>query len=769
MRNKIKELVKIVKIELIICIAVPIMTAVLLGLGQSQTMSKDLFYMLLMGLFCVLAYGVIKMYFKLKSNDVIVSEENLNKPKSTKYRIFVFIAAVILPLVGLSVNSDFLRFSGGVIADFSSPWFYIIAVLNGVIMLFDIKDSKLSLLLFYLKIVGFTYISYFTIVFIPLIPLGFIGIILYGLGLLIFIPATVFITELFQILQDIRRLKPKFDRSIIAVIIIGFVTLPTILAVNFYIDKVNFNNAMRYLSAEAGEMPAVSISRLSRAMSHMDAALDTRSRRAPITLFGDDNIPIISAYYQNTVFENKLLAPDTMQKMSVIFFGVDNEQPINAETNRTLYVDLVNASTRAEYDSELGIYKTWVDLEITNNSGRRLAEYKTQFTLPDGCFIKDYYLYVGNERKQGILTDKRAALIVYNNILRTPKDPGIIYYTADNQIELRVYPFSAGETRKTGFWVWHSQSERLSIDGVEIELRADMAITEPISLSGVSFVPASYKEQLPALERSPRYYFVIDASENSPYNEHIYKINDYLEKTGIDNAAIYAASYRVYANAVRPVRQEGGFNLPLAMEMIFNDIEHGFYPIIIAVSDNLNKSPTFQKNDLAKRFPDSEYYYNLGYDLSLTPYSFADNKRHDTVNEPIISSALNYNGLAVSDNGRGETILHGELGGYTDNAYHNAFILQGKCSDYSNDSGTQIDLIRQSFRQRLLTKYTGFIVVETKEQENDLMELQARFMNEGGEVPAVAVVMSEPGGLAWVVFGLVFVVVVVVRRRGVWG
>jgi len=759
--KKIEEFIAIVRIELIICIAVPFITAVLLS--QSQTLSNDIFYMSMVGLFCILTYGLIKMYFKLKKKDVIVSEENLNKPKSTNYRVFVFITAIILPLAGLSLNNDFVLMSmgdGGIFGDFSSPWFFIIAVLNGAIMLIDIKENKQSLALFYLKIVGFTYISYFTIVFIQLIPIGFYGIVFYGLGLLIFVPVTVFITEVFQILQDIRKLKIKFKKSIVAVIILGIMTLPAILAANFYIDKVNFNNAMSYLSADSMKMPAVSISRLNRAMAFMGNSLNTR--RNAFDSFSGKHIPIISTYYQNVVLENKLLAPDTMQRMSVIFSGADNDQPINAESNRSLNVDLINASTTAEYDRELGIYKTWVDLEIRNNSDQRLAEYKTDFILPDGCFIKDYYLHVGNERRQGILTDKRAALIIYNNILRTPKDPGIIYYKGDNQIELRVYPFSAGEVRKTGFLVWHSQAEVINIDGRPINLYADVSISEPINIPGVSFIPASYKKNLTALQRSPKYYFVIDASENSLYNEHILKINDYLERTKIDKAKVYAASYKVYDSVDRSIKKEGGFNLPLAMEMIFNDVEDGYYPVIIAVSDNLNKSPNFKRNDLAKRFPESGYYYNLGYDLSLTPYSFSDNKRHDSVKTPIISDALDYNGHAVSDNGRSETILHGEFNGYTDNDYHNTFILQGKCSDYNNDNNIQIDLIRQSFRQRLLTKYTSFIVLETKQQENDLMELQARFMNEDNET-APAVMMSEPGFLICIVTSLLLIMVI--KRR----
>jgi len=60
----------------------------------------------------------------------------------------------------------------------------------------------------------------------------------------------------------------------------------------------------------------------------------------------------------------------------------------------------------------------------------------------------------------------------------------------------------------------------------------------------------------------------------------------------------------------------------------------------------------------------------------------------------------------------------------------------------------QIELVRDSFRQRLLTKYTAFTVLETKEQERELLELQAKFLT-GGAADSPAVMMDEPGLLIY--------------------
>jgi len=292
----------------------------------------------------------------------------------------------------------------------------------------------------------------------------------------------------------------------------------------FNLDKANFNNALTYLSADSSKTPPVNIKRLGATLAHA-----TETGEESWSLFnGGTDTPIISRFYRIAVLDNKMLSPDTSQKLSKIFFGASNDQPINSGTDRSLDVSLLKATTSTEFDEESGIYKTWVDLEIRNNGGNFFAEYKTEFTLPDGCFIKDYYLYVGQERKQGLLTDKRAALITYNNIIRTPRDPGLLCYKSDNTIELRVYPFDSHQIRKTGFLIWHSQSEVIIIDGQEISLTAVKSIAAPIDMPGISFVPAACKSSLPPLLRTPKYYFIIDASSNSPYEEHLKKVSAYI-------------------------------------------------------------------------------------------------------------------------------------------------------------------------------------------------------------------------------------------------
>jgi len=176
----------------------------------------------------------------------------------------------------------------------------------------------------------------------------------------------------------------------------------------------------------------------------------------------------------------------------VINMSKGNSTALITETwtpsNRVVLTDL---TTKTVYDSDLGAYKTWVDLALYNNSSAGNREYMAQFLLPKGCFIIDYYLYVFDERKEGLLTDKRAASTIYEREVRRNVDPGIIYYENDDTIALKVYPFGPNEVRKTGFLVMHNESFNLDIDGRHVKITAKNAVETPIDLQGVSYVPAS--------------------------------------------------------------------------------------------------------------------------------------------------------------------------------------------------------------------------------------------------------------------------------------
>src|SRR5690606_27434010 len=116
-----------------------------------------------------------------------------------------------------------------------------------------------------------------------------------------------------------------------------------------------------------------------------------------------------------------------------------------------------------------GYWESQVALEMQNPSDR-WEEYSTQFRLPAGSWVSDYYLYLGDVKEPGLLVERKSALWVYDQITSARKDPGLLRYLSNGELELRVFPFTGKQSRKTGFTLIHKKPFTLSIDGQELPL-----------------------------------------------------------------------------------------------------------------------------------------------------------------------------------------------------------------------------------------------------------------------------------------------------------
>lgn len=707
--------------------------------------------------------------------------------------IVIFIIAIVMPQVGLGVNLANYNMFG----DFSSPWYFILAAINGLVMLPVVKRKWLSLPMLFIKLCGFAYILYFFLTFIPLMPIGFIGILAAGLGLLIFVPFFVLLLEILQIIDDVNLLRKRRHGAAIALVMVaGLLTIPAVFTANAYIDRVNYNHAQAYMDPAGAQQYDVDTARLGKTILRADTYIDALSSRGGgWGSYSTESTALLNRAYNRIVFKDRIMSRESLGRMAALF--LDWQDSIWAQTglvsgfldsatDSSSPVLLTDVRTETAYDAQARVYKTWVHLNLTNTNAEAFGneEYATQFTLPEGCFINDYYLDVGGTRKYGMLTDKRAALISYQSVVRRAQDPGLLYYTALNTVELRVFPFNGYETRETGFCVMHSQPAELTIDGNTIKLEAPAASAQPLDMGSVRFVPAAYKQNLTPVTRQAQYYFVVDTSRNSPVYEHLEKINDYTVRHGIQEAQVIFAGYKTYAVKLSELPSEilpgqslyiggqhievkGGFNLGAAMyHAMQNELQSGTdsFPIIIGVSDNLPSA--YMPGNLTQYtcFPESAYYYNLNYDASLTPYRFAGNQRlPQDVREPIIEQVLRYGDSVVSAQPVSETIYIPNTDpnaiAYGTQEYRNAFLLTQK----SILQGQDLDVVRDSFRQKLLAPGTAFIVLETQQQEADLLSIQENIMNGGAaEVPTVS--MAEPMDLLFAL-GVTVLLLIFARLR----
>ena len=262
------------------------------------------------------------------------------------------------------------------------------------------------------------------------------------------------------------------------------------------IDRANYNKALAVIQSDvaAAKPESVNRTRLIRTINNMNdeyGSLGNGASRIWILdgrtiggAWGAQDLPFIDQLYASIVYGQLPLGVAEIEKLNETFFrGSESVPRMYAWGIQQEKYNLVAHDVRTQFDAENGVYKSWVDLQIqyTGGSGRRSSvffdsrlpssrEFSAEFDFPEGNFITDYYLYVGHENKQGILSEKRAAQLIYKQIVNRAQDPGIVSYSGDGKISLKVFPFADGEIRKTGFQVMHIEPLVLNILGQEISL-----------------------------------------------------------------------------------------------------------------------------------------------------------------------------------------------------------------------------------------------------------------------------------------------------------
>ena len=703
------------------------------------------------------------------------------RKRSTGYQIMIALIALLLPLGCLFLNT---RFTGAVLGDFSSPWFYVLAAVNGIAMLVPAKGKRTVMAALFFKSMGFLYVFYFVVVLMKLIPVV-LATFYYLVPLLALTPAVLFIAEMFQIMDDFKFLKQHHKtRSTAAVFACGMAFLCAAFWGGCYVQKVNFDKALCYLYDQEQEYPPVNIPLLKTTLANV-SPLRGRNVR---DLFSEDwrgtPAPILTDIYHSIVAGGNTLSEDAYDNLTRIFWPEAARSrprsvqaaPAAKETERVKITDI---QTETSLDESTNTYKTWIHLQLENNTDRTNQEYAVIFALPDGVFVTDYYLDVNGERKPGIVSERSAAQRIYERIVSQSRDPGIIYYEQENWVTLKVFPFGAHERRNTGFMLMHKQSEAIQIAGHGIALEGGEPAA-PIVAGDVCFMPASCKPGLrKKSQRTPRYYFIADISRPAPKDdgsrepEEVYSLIDaYAQSNGIAGADVFLTACDVQMADLSRMEAgygEGGFNMALAMRKIYREArEHpDSYPVILVATADIYRSTVADHRNFIRDYPESAFYYWLQDEHTLVPYRFAGNAEGKPTGKPLPPQVLVYDGFFLKDDGQNEisyrrTAEFAEVPS-DDDPYINALLLNGMIEKAATQAQI-IETVKAGISQRVLTKNTAFIVLETGEQEELLRRRNQDFL-EGKVMGALPARMSEPGLIAAILLAALLLAVLRLRRR----
>ncbi len=717
--------------------------------------------------------------------------------------------STLLPLLGLAVNNGFLFDTfgvkeSGVFGDFNNFWFYGIAVLNGIfICLPNLKNEKYRLSLFIARSITFAYTFYFFLVFLPFLPLSVVAVIAVGAGFLMLTPLVLFIIHINELSNDFKFLKTFFDNNLLKFIsVFSFMLIPLFITIAYINDKNTLNETLDYLySPDYSKDYKINKSSLERTLKlikqHKDRGRD---------IIFDKQIPYLSSYFNWIVLDNLTLSDTKINNIEGVFFGKTPFR-FRHDNIRNSNVEITKIKSNTRYDKIRNTWITWVDMEITNkDTNRRVSEYATTIELPTGCWISDYYLYVGNKKEMGILAEKKSAMWIFSQIRNQNKDPGILYYMTGNKVAFRIFPFLENEVRKTGIEFIHKNPFLLKIDkNNTVELgsfkkRKKVRISKNIN-KDIDYVSGNEKIFLPKVTRQAYYHFIIDISKKNKgeYDKTITKIERLLNKKIISSQNAKISYVNTYTNTFemnekwkdiyKEQTYEGGFYLERAIKKVLFDSYNAktkSYPVIVVVSNNLEES-IIEKDfsDFKITFPEKDLFYRLNNNDELEAHSLTNDPKFalsDTLN-------LNFNHIVLAypnksnptaylpNNNEASIILRNKFFDIDDTQiikknWESALLMQSKWLSqtlYPQTSNKEwLKMVRYSFMSKIMNPVTSYIVVENEAQKAMLKRKQEQVLygNKSLDVGEDASRMTEPNLIVLAVLLLLILFYIKKRKKG---
>ncbi|MCB2408142.1 MSEP-CTERM sorting domain-containing protein [Hymenobacter lucidus] len=688
--------------------------------------------------------------------------------------------SLVLPMLGLLVNNGFLlgnMFGGsgshdrGVFGNFNSPWFYALAVLNGLLLcLPDSPDRWRRLAVFLGRSVLFGYTFYFFIVFLPFLPLSILAVILIGAGFLMLAPLLLLVLHVHELAADLEFLTGFFARRWLrAGLVAGGLTLPLIITGQYLHNRWVLHEALDYrYTPDYTRRYHLDEQALARTLNvikqHKERAND----------FSSSHVPYLSMYFNWLVLDNLTLSDDKITSLEQLFLGAaqepeyeqpqwqrfaGNERPGNASGRPAL----TSLTTRSRYDARQQAWVSWLDLTVANTDARLSnGEYSTSLELPVGCWVGDYYLDINGRREPGVLAEKRTAAWVYAQILNENqnRDPGLLSYLDARHVSLRVFPVAGNVARTTGIQLLHKEPVRLTVDGRTVLLGDSSAqpLARPVATpdQAVVYVSAAAKKALPLVQRKPYYHFLLDASAGQGNGKAAYaaRINRHFAQEAATAQARFTL-VDAYATPVAPTEKwqeqlarhesTGGFYLDGALRQLLfkaRQSSAATYPLIAVVTDSLHKAILGQNlAELSSAYPETDQFYVLGADDSLAVHSLRSNSRAGQMatSQPVLpvpvrawpdvahvraylpddesaDIVLNEQQVALPQPGAGTSrwqmglLLHG---------YQQWQAFHPEATDEQ-----RVPFVQASFRAGILTPFTAYLALENEAQKAALRRKQ---------------------------------------------
>ncbi|MBL7980621.1 MAG: MSEP-CTERM sorting domain-containing protein [Flavobacteriales bacterium] len=706
------------------------------------------------------------------------------------------VVALVLPLLGLFIHN--VGFGGvtsearGIFGNLSHWSFYVIALLNGAVVVWPSStDHRLRFIQFILRSIGFTYVLYFFVLFVPWVPLSVIAIIAFGLGFLLLAPVLLVLVQGKQLADDARHLRSHHGTgTIVLTFMLALCVIPGAVTVRYLHHRAVLHEALQYVYHADPAKPVtnpIDAVALRAVLDQVDANQERWSSKSAT--------PFLTPYYNRIVLDNLTLGRRKHDELRLIFL---NEPPrYESEFRRTpppSNVRLDSALAKSRFDAEQQVWRTWVHLQMTN-LGPANSEFVTRFQLPDGAWISDTYLTIAGERVPGILAEKKAAEWVYQQIVNVQRDPSILRYLAPGELEYRVFPFADTEVRTAGIEVLHREPFLIDLSGQQVLLgdtsTTALTVVTTTPDGAVTYVPQHVKTGLTRVRRKPVFHMVLDATERwrAERDRLIAEVDAFVDEHRIDPDSMIVHLCDAYDKQVtwneegkesfRHHVGNGGFFSDRVMRRILVENCAKAVPttpiIVLGTGGPSYASESYgilldDLDDVATCLPEGASFIVLGQEgngtrSSFTPPYPALNSNWLTIEVPEVLAwpdARAPTAYLKADSAASIVVDPERLTPLLDlreRQWMDMLGLEGHWRRYmmhgESPSATWLGLVRGSFQAQVLMPPTAWMCLESDAQRETLMRKQRETLSAdpGLDVDEDTMSMSEPG-LWWLLLAL---------------
>ncbi len=420
--------------------------------------------------------------------------------------------SLALPLAGIGLCALMPQTSmfDGYLDFVLHPALIVLVILSGLSLCApDLKPAPLRLAQACIRSALFCASAYIALVFLPLTPAIPFAAFFFGAGLLLALPTLNLICHFSAIRSDILFLRMRYRPIVLAAALVpSFLILPSIIAGRAFLDAANLKAALSWARGEKLREPACAIDTEALSRSLEDSARANsrvRTRR----------FPILSEARAALATGGERLSERSRDLLNSAFLGIEPSRDWNRGDVPADSPDFaIEASLESSvFDPGLGLQRSRVEIKPRYEGRQRLGEFRVGFRLPKAAWIRDYYLYVGSEKRGGLLFERRAASAAYEATLRKARDPGLLVISEENEASLRVFPFAEGEERRTGFEILHAEAFTLELGDARIDMPGIEA--EEAGLAADWILPPPRLASLPAALRTPYLHVIVDASASA--------------------------------------------------------------------------------------------------------------------------------------------------------------------------------------------------------------------------------------------------------------